>query len=90
MAEKEAAHRHSQDKIILETNGKIAIIGAKEVIIGQVFGLVIGLSAIGAGTFLAYTGHELAGGLIGVGAIVGMASVFVIGRSKQGKDKSAD
>jgi hypothetical protein len=42
---------------------------------------MITLVGIAAGTYLAMNGHELSGGLIGVGGIGGIVSTFVIGRS---------
>ena len=82
MAEKESSHRHAQEKVILDTDSKLAISASREVLIGQVFGLIIGLATISAGTFLAYSGNNFAGGAIGSAGVIGLVSVFVLGRSK--------
>jgi len=50
--------------------------------LGQVFGLVIGLTAIICGALTAYHGAEWAGGFIGGGGVIGLVSVFVLGRAK--------
>ena len=48
--------------------------------LGQVFGLIIGLTAIISGSLTAYHGSPLAGGFIGGGGVIGLVSVFVLGR----------
>ena len=50
--------------------------------LGQVFGLVIGMTAIISGALTAYHGSQWAGGFIGGGGVVGLVSVFVLGRKK--------
>ncbi len=50
--------------------------------LGQIFGLLIGLTAIICGTLTAYHGSQWAGGFIGGGGVIGLVSVFVLGRRK--------
>jgi uncharacterized membrane protein len=50
---------------------------------GQFFGLIIGLVAIIAGSVTAIYGSGLAGGFIGGGGVIGLVSVFVLGRYTQ-------
>src|SRR5262245_61697042 len=50
--------------------------------LGQVFGLVIGMTAIISGAVIAYHGSQWAGGFIGGGGVIGLVSVFVLGRRK--------
>jgi uncharacterized membrane protein len=52
--------------------------------LGQVFGLVIGMTAIISGALTAYHGSQWAGGFIGGGGVIGLVSVFVLGRKKAG------
>jgi uncharacterized membrane protein len=47
---------------------------------GQFFGLLIGLSAVISGAVTASLGQEWAGAFIGGGGVIGLVSVFVIGR----------
>lgn len=82
MAERESAHRHNQEQALLAVNSKIELANAREVLLGQIFGFSIGVIAICAGVYLATSGNEIAGGLIGSGAILGLVSVFVLGRNK--------
>ena len=81
MAEREAVHRHSQEAKILKTDARLAVNSSIEVIVGQCFGLLIGLATIVAGTYLAANGSEIAGGAIGSAGVIGLVSVFVLGRS---------
>lgn len=60
----------------------------QERLLGQIFGFVISLSAIGAGLYAAMNGHPLAGSLLGTGGVVGLAAVFVYG--SKNKSTSAD
>lgn len=56
---------------------------------GQIFGLVIGMTAIISGALIACLGREWAGGFIGGGGVIGLVSVFVIGhvRGRESADK---
>jgi uncharacterized membrane protein len=47
---------------------------------GQLFGLIIGLTAIVAGATAAALGAQWSGAVIGGGGVIGLVSVFVIGR----------
>jgi uncharacterized membrane protein len=47
---------------------------------GQLYGLLIGLTAIVSGALTAIYGSALAGGFIGGGGVIGLVSVFVLGR----------
>jgi len=54
-----------------------------ERILGQFFALLIGLSGIGAGGYVALNGQPAAGGTIASLAITGLAVVFLTGRGKK-------
>jgi uncharacterized membrane protein len=51
-------------------------------LLGQVFGLIVGMTAIISGTCVAAQGFQWAGGFIGGGGVIGLVSVFVLGRRK--------
>jgi uncharacterized membrane protein len=55
-----------------------------ERVVGQIFALLIGLSGIGVGGYVALNGQPGAGGTIAGLAITGLAAVFLTGRSKKG------
>jgi uncharacterized membrane protein len=50
--------------------------------LGQVFGLIIGITAIISGAVIAVQGSQWAGSFIGGGGVIGLVSVFVLGRRK--------
>ena len=80
MAEEEAKHRRSiEHKVVDNTfqEGKR----------GQHYGLAIGIVAILAGAVVAIAGHPTAGSIIGGGGVVGLVSVFVVGRFFQYKQQ---
>ena len=54
---------------------------------GQVFGLIIGITAIVGGSLTASLGQSLAGTFIGGGGVIGLVSVFVLGRYKKEQSK---
>lgn len=92
MAEKQAAHRQAMEKKLLEAEIRDLKSQRAEARLGQVFGLVIGVVAILSGAVVATvsvgTAGQISGGLIGAGGVVGLVSVFVLGR-KLGQDESA-
>jgi len=73
MAEKESAHRHEVDKLCLNK-------AFSQQSRGQIFGFLIGIVAIIAGTCAAILGNTLAGSIIGGSGVISLVSVFVIGR----------
>ncbi len=50
---------------------------------GQNYGLMIGLTGLIVSLVLAYLGHDAVGGIIGGSTLVGLVTVFVVGRTKQ-------
>lgn len=72
----EAEHRRKESKRI---NTLVFI----ERLLGQIFALLIGLSGIGAGGYVALKGEPWAGGTIASFAITGLAVVFLTGRTPQ-------
>lgn len=85
MAEQQAAHRQA-----LEAKQVDAIIadqrtGRTEARIGQVFGFLIGVVAIVAGTYAAAHNAQITGSIIGGGGVVALVSVFVLGRRRSAR-----
>ena len=73
MAEREQAHRHSFDAETMRRD-------FNEGRLGQIFALVIGVTAILVGGVCALNGANLTGSIIGGGGVIGLVSVFVYGR----------
>ena len=82
MIEEESAHRREIEKLHLEDMRTDRAAQRELAKRGQTFGLLIGLATIIAGPITAGTGHELAGGFIGGGGVIGLVAVFVVERLK--------
>jgi len=80
MAEKQQNHRMAIQNRLVRSQ-------TSQSLIGQVFGLILGLAGLGFGTFLAYNGHTTVGGIIAGTTVVSLVSVFVIGRRLSRKSK---
>lgn len=78
MAERQGAHRMQLENIALQ--GQINRSNR-----GQVFGFILGLVGLVAGSFCVYSGHDAAGASLGGASLVSLVTVFVIGRSQQGR-----
>lgn len=87
MAEKEQSHRHSlQDKTIQIQSDELKGIRDQKRI-GQICGLTIGLVSILSGSSLVAMGHAKAGTIIATGAVLGLVSVFVIGKTSTAEEE---
>lgn len=76
MAEAEAKHRHEMEKtVLIET--------ASEAKRGQKYGLFMGIFAITASVVAAFLGAEKTAMVIGGSTVVGLVTVFIIGRFKK-------
>jgi len=76
MAEKQSDHRmNMENKVIPEEQRQ-----SKH---GQLFAFIIALVFLGVSAWLIYTGHDVAGTVIGTTDLVALATVFIIGRSRQ-------
>ena len=53
---------------------------------GQVFGFILGIVGLALATALALSGHETIAGIFGTTTILGLVTVFVIGKKSQQKD----
>jgi uncharacterized membrane protein len=84
MAEKEGDHRRALEMRSLEhearNNETVVKHYADEVKRGQHYGLVIGVTAILAGSLVALNGAEIAGSFIGCGGVIGLVATFIHGR----------
>lgn len=76
MAEKQQEHRMLIESKVIKSQ-------SLQSILGQIFGLLIGLVGICSGTFLAYSGETVVGSIIAGGTVVSLVSVFVIGKNFQ-------
>ncbi len=79
MAERQATHRQDLEKTAITSN-------RRRELTGQVFGLVIALSAIGCGTYLAMHDKPLAGLGTIIATVVSLVAVFIYGKYTQKKE----
>lgn len=79
MAERQQEHRMKiEDKVITSQS--------KQSILGQIFGLFIGVLGIAGGVILGIYGNPYVGGVIGGGTVVSLVTVFVLGKKYQKKN----
>lgn len=79
MAENQQNHRMAIEKSLVSSQS----LQSK---LGQIFGLLIGLTGIICGTYLASIGQDVVGSIIAGGTVVSLVSVFVLGKKTQKKE----
>lgn len=82
MAEQQGAHRRQLEQQSVEAQIADARADRSEARIGQICALLIGLVATLAGSYTAWQGAEWPGGIIGGGGVIGLVSVFILGRKR--------
>jgi uncharacterized membrane protein len=80
MAENQSKHRMSLEDFAI----KRQIIQSGR---GQIFGFILALICISSTVFLALKGHENLAIALGTSTVIGLASIFVLGKIFQSKDK---
>lgn len=80
MAENEQAHRRELDISTLDANKGIANKEFSERRIGQVFGLIIGISGLACAAYLGYLGLETAAATVGGTTVVSLVGLFILGK----------
>jgi uncharacterized membrane protein len=81
MAEKQSSHRiQIEDQVIKEE--------LKQSRLGQLFGFILGLVGMALATTLALFGHEAVAGIFGTTTIIGLVTVFVLGKKSQQKNNT--
>ena len=83
MAEKEQEHRHRMQEKLINAQVNDTQQEREERRLGQIFGLSIGVVSIVAGSITAILASPIAGGFIGSAGVIGLVSVFVLGRREQ-------
>jgi len=81
MVESESQNRQNKERMSLDAEIYSLRHQHIEIHMGQIFGFSIGIFSIGAGTYCAINGAQLAGALIGSSGVIGLVSVFIMGRS---------
>lgn len=76
MAERQAAHRQMLEKTVVKG-------GSRRANAGLVLGFLISLAFLAGSVFLIQAGHPVPGTALGTVDVVGLATVFVIGKREQ-------
>ena len=79
MAENQSSHRIGLEKHAI----KEELRQSKN---GQIFGFILAILGMLIAFGLAYLGHDNVAGIFGTTTIVGLVSIFIIGKRKQSKD----
>jgi len=79
-AESEAHHRRAMESRIVEAEIADRKAHYSEARCGQLCALVIALAALGAGSYTALNGKEIAGSVLGLSGIGGIVTTFIMGR----------
>ena len=80
MAEAEAAHRREIEKKIIETQASDMARFRRAELCGQIFGLLIGLTALIGAVYAAVNHAQVAASFIGTTGVTGLVTAFIIGR----------
>ncbi len=88
LAENETSHRHMMEQKALDAEIAGLKSEAGDTRIGQVFGLIIGLTTVIAGTYAATNGAPITGGVIGTSGVAGLVSAFIVGRKGRPNDEN--
>lgn len=78
IAEKEQEHK-------IKTENRLISATVWQIRIGQIFGLIIALTALALGTMCVMNDHDIAGSVLGGAGLTGLVSVFVLG-GRKGQD----
>ncbi len=79
MAEKQSNHRMQLENHAIKEE-------LKQSRLGQIFGFILGLVGFALATVLAMFDHETVAGIFGTTTIIGLVTVFVLGKKAQAKD----
>lgn len=80
MAEKQSNHRITLEAEVIKEE-------LRQSSRGQIFGFILGFVGLGLATALAILGHEAIAGIFGTTTLIGLVTVFVIGKKSQGKNQ---
>jgi uncharacterized membrane protein len=90
MAESEAIHRREIETKIVDANCADMTAYHAEVFRGQICGLIIAVTALISGAYVAVQGYQWGGALLGTGGIGSIVLTFVLGRNaKPGTNEEA-
>ncbi|QWR76163.1 DUF2335 domain-containing protein [Candidatus Magnetomonas plexicatena] len=80
LVENEQKHKHKIDDDVMSLNKDVINIESKERRLGQIFGIIIGLAGLIASVICASFQAQTTASIIGGTTVVGLVTVFVIGK----------
>jgi uncharacterized membrane protein len=90
MAEDEAEHRRRMENEVLAIQSRDQIAYRRSEMLGQAFGLGIGVAAIAGAVIAAVHGAQIAAAFIGTGGVTSLVTAFILGRSFLLKQKQQE
>jgi len=79
MAERQQEHRFGLENKAMDSQ-------LKQSSRGQIFGFIICLIGLSVSGYMAYLGYAIAGSILGGTGLIGLVSLFVVGKYKQRKN----
>jgi len=79
LAEKQTEHRMSLERKVIDEEIRLSLRG-------QNFGFILGLTGLTLSALLAFLGHEVVAGIFASTTIIGLVTVFVVGKKLSLKD----
>lgn len=80
MAENQASHRQNMEKTMIRSSSRDSVLGI-------ISGFIIGMTCIICSYMLGTRGHAVLSGVIGVGGLGGLVSVFIYGTRANSQDE---
>jgi uncharacterized membrane protein len=80
MAEAQAKHRQTLEQIAIKS-------GARDSMLGLIFGLTIGLAGISGSVFCIINGYQAGGTILGTGSLASLVGVFVYGSRQRREER---
>jgi len=90
MAEAEASHRRMIETRTIDIQVEDLRKFRGNEVLGQVFGFLIGISALACAAYVATHGSQWAAGLIGTTGVTGLVTTFILGRQFLIKQRQQD
>lgn len=90
MAEQESEHRRQIERDIVNAQIEDAKKYRQVEFFGQIFGLIIGMFAIGMAAYAGVHGAQWTGTFIGTAGVTGLVTTFILGRQMYMKQKRQD
>lgn len=82
MAENQSEHRRDIERIVIKSR-------ARDSLLGVIFGFILAIMTIVAGTYVVIKGYTWSGTILGSAGLVGLVSVFVYGTRSARKERNS-